>query len=303
MVSSAPRSNKSAIDPNILKKVRRLEVRVRRLVNTLFVGEYHALFKGQGIEFSDVREYQPGDDIRIIDWNVTARLGFPYVKRFVEERDLTVILMVDISSSSLFSTKERTKRDLAAEICALLAFAAIRNNDKVGLVTFTDHVERFIPPRKGSEHALRVVRELLFGTATSKTTNIANALRFISRLIKRKSVIFLVSDFIDQGYEAVLRVAGKRHEVIAIAIEDPREVELPPVGILALKDAETGEIALVDTSDKSVREQFGRDSRAAREERDRLLHSIDVPVIKVSTDKSYVEPLMRHFATRGRGRR
>ena len=303
MVSSTPHPNKSAIDPNILKKVRRLEVRVRRLVNTLFIGEYHALFKGQGIEFSDVREYQPGDDIRIIDWNVTARLGFPYVKKFVEERDLTVILMVDISSSSLFSTKERTKRDLAAEICALLAFSAIRNNDKVGLVTFTDRVERFIPPRKGSEHALRVVRELLFGTPASKTTNIASALRFINRLVKRKSVIFLVSDFIDQGYEAVLRVTGKRHEVIAISIDDPREVELPSVGILAMRDAETGETVLIDTSDRRVREEFSRDSRDMREERDRLLHSIDVPVIKVSTDKSYVEPLMRHFAARSRGGR
>ncbi len=299
MVSSS--TNRPTLDPNVLKRVRSLEIRVRRLVNTLFIGGYHAHFKGQGIEFSDVREYQPGDDVRVIDWNVTARLGFPYVKKFVEERDLTVILAVDISSSSLFSTKERTKRDLAAEICALLAFSAIRNNDKVGLVTFTDRVERFIPPRKGSEHALRVVRELLYSRPSNKGTSIASALHYINRLLKRKSVIFLVSDFIDQGYEPVLRVTNKRHEVIAISIDDPREVGLPSVGILALHDAETGEDVLLDTSDKKVREDFSRVSVAAREERDRLLRSIDVPVIKVSTDKSYVEPLIRHFDFHRRG--
>lgn len=299
MVSSS--TNRPTLDPNVLKRVRSLEIRVRRLVNTLFIGGYHAHFKGQGIEFSDVREYQPGDDVRVIDWNVTARLGFPYVKKFVEERDLTVILVVDISSSSLFSTKERTKRDLAAEICALLAFSAIRNNDKVGLVTFTDRVECFIPPRKGSEHALRVVRELLYSRPSNKGTSIASALHYINRLLKRKSVIFLVSDFIDQGYEPVLRVTNKRHEVIAISIDDPREVGLPSVGILALHDAETGEDVLLDTSDKKVREDFSRVSVAAREERDRLLRSIDVPVIKVSTDKSYVEPLIRHFDFHRRG--
>lgn len=292
-----------AIDPGLLKKVRRLEIRVRRLVNTLFLGEYHAVFKGQGIEFSDVREYQEGDDIRIIDWNVTARLGFPYVKKFVEERDLTVILMVDISSSNLFSTKGRTKRELAAEICALLAFSAIRNNDKVGLLTFTDRVESFIPPRKGREHGLRVIRELLYLTPSGHATNIANALSYINRLIKRKSVVFLVSDFLDRGYDAVLRVTSKRHEVVAISIDDPRELELPSVGILAIEDAETGRVALIDTADRRTREEFARRAMAAKEERERLLHSVDIPVVKVSTGRSYVEPLMGLFGSRSRGRR
>ena len=251
------------IPAEILRKVKRIEIRTRHLVNTVFSGEYHSVFKGQGVAFAEVREYQPGDDIRTIDWNVTARMGHPFVKVFDEERELTVMLMVDASASGDFGTVEQMKGEIGVELCALLAFSAIQNNDRVGLIIFTDEVEAFIPPKKGKKHVLRVIRELLYFRPTRRGTDIGAALDYLNRVTRRKSVVFLVSDFVASGYERALRVAGRRHDLVAVALQDPRETALPDVGIVELEDAETGEEILVDTSDPVVRDSFARLSMAA----------------------------------------
>ncbi|NUO81345.1 DUF58 domain-containing protein, partial [candidate division KSB1 bacterium] len=234
------------IPKEILKKVRRLEIQTRALVNDVFSGEYHSVFKGRGMAFAEVREYVLGDDVRNIDWNVTARTGHPFVKVFDEERELTVMLLVDVSSSGEFGTHEQMKGDIAAEICALLAFSAIKNNDKVGLIIFTDRIEKFVPPKKGRTHVLRVLREVLYHKPEGHGTNITTALEYLNRVIRRKAVVFLVSDFLSEGYEKALRVAGKRHDLVAIPITDPRETEIPNVGLVELEDAETGEVHLLD---------------------------------------------------------
>lgn len=288
------------IPKEILKKVRRLEITTRGMVNDVFSGEYHSVFKGRGMEFSEVREYQVGDDIRTIDWNVTARYGHPYVKIYEEERELTVILMVDVSSSGEFGTFERMKGEIAVEICALLAFSAIKNNDKVGLIIFTDKVEKFVPPRKGKSHVLRVLRELLYFKPEDKMTDISAALDYFNRVIRRRSVVFLVSDFISKNYERALRIANKKHDIVAIHIVDPREMELPNIGYVELEDAETGEQILLDTTDKEVRRLFAQKTSQAMIQRDKMFKSMNVDSIAIHTDESYFEPLIRFFRMRAK---
>jgi len=288
------------IPKEILKKVKRLEITTRGLVNDVFSGEYHSVFKGRGMDFSEVREYSPGDDIRTIDWNVTARMNYPYVKIYQEERELTVMLMVDVSSSGNFGTFEQMKGEIATEICALLAFSAIKNNDKVGLIIFTDRVEKFIPPKKGKTHVLRVLRELLYHEPQSTQTDIAGALEFLNRVTRRRSVVFLVSDFISEGYNKALQIANKRHDVIAVTVTDPREVKLPPVGFIELEDAETGEIFLLDSSARNIRSSFAEAADTKRREREKLFKSMSVDYIDIFTDKPYIEPLMRFFRLRAK---
>jgi uncharacterized protein (DUF58 family) len=288
------------IPKEILKKVKRIEIATRGLVNELFSGEYHSVFKGRGMEFSEVREYQIGDDIRNIDWNVTARVGNPYIKVFDEERELTVMLLVDVSSSGSFGTANQMKGEIAAELCAVLAFSAIKNNDKVGLIIFSDKIEKFIPPRKGKQHVLRVIREILYFQPEDSQTDLNVALEYLTKIIKRRSIVFLISDFLTENYEKSLQVANKNHDIIAINIIDPREVDLPDIGFLELEDAETGETILVDTSNPAIRGGFFSESKIEREERGKFFKSIGVDNINIFTDRSYVEPIVRFFRMRAR---
>ncbi len=286
------------IPKEILKKVRRIEIRTRLLVNDVFSGEYHSVFKGRGMEFTGVREYQPGDDIRSIDWNVTARLGVPFVKKFEEERELTVMLLVDASGSGQFGSVERMKGEIAAEICALLAFSAIKNNDKVGLLIFTDRIEKFVPPKKGREHVLRVIREILYFEPTGRGTDIGAALRHLLRVQKRKAVVFLVSDFLDSGYERVLKIAARKYDMVAISVEDPRESEFPRVGFVDLEDAETGERITFDAGDRRSRAAFKAVAAVDRERRQKILSILREKTVEVRTDEPYVGPLMSFFRRR-----
>ena len=288
------------IPKEILKKVKRIEIATRGLVNDVFSGEYHSVFKGRGMEFAEVREYQFGDDIRNIDWNVTARSDHPYVKVFDEERELTVMLMVDVSSSGNFGTTNQMKGEVAAELCAVLAFSAIKNNDKVGLMIFSDRIEKFIPPRKGKQHVLRVIREILYFKPEESRTNLSVALEYLSRVIKRKSIVFLISDFLTEDYEKALQVANKKHDIIAIDIIDPREVEMPSVGLLELEDAETGETVMVDTSNPAIRGSFYSQSKEERDTRETFFKSIGVDNININTDRSYVEPITKFFRMRAK---
>jgi len=288
------------IPKEILKKVKRIEIATRGLVNEVFSGEYHSVFKGRGMEFAEVREYQVGDDIRNIDWNVTARIGHPYIKVFDEERELTVMLLVDVSSSGNFGTTNQMKGEVAAELCAVLAFSAIKNNDKVGLIIFSDKIEKFIPPRKGKQHVLRVIREILFFKPEDSRTDLNVSLEYLSRVIKRRSIVFLVSDFLTEDYEKSLQVANKKHDIIAINILDPREIELPSIGFIELEDAETGETVIVDTSNPSIRGSFYSQSKEERDKREKFFKSIGVDNININTDKSYVEPITRFFRMRAK---
>jgi len=291
----------TGIPKEILRKVRRIEIRTRNLVNTVFSGEYHSVFKGLGVEFAEVREYTLGDDIRAIDWNVTARMGHPFVKMFEEERELTVMLMVDVSSSNQFGTVQQMKGEIAAEICALLAFSAIKNNDRVGLVIFTDRIEVFVPPKKGRKHVLRVIRELLYFRPEGRGTSINGALEYINKVTHRRCVVFLVSDFMsDEDYATSLRIANRKHDIIAISIADPREVEIPHVGLIELEDAETGEEIVVDTSDGQARRVFSDMGLQELDQRERLFQSTGVDVIQVRTDQPYADPLMRFFRMRAK---
>jgi uncharacterized protein (DUF58 family) len=285
----------------LIKKIRRIEIRTNRLVNDVLGGEYHSVFKGRGMEFDEVREYQIGDDVRTIDWNVTARTGIPHVKRFVEERELTVILLVDASSSSQFGTASLMKGEMAAEICALLAFSAIKNHDRVGLIIFTDQIELYVPPKKGKSHVLRLIRDLLYFKASGKATNIGGALEFLQRVQKRKAVVFLVSDFLgEEEYQRPLAIANQRHDVITITLTDPREVDLPPIGILELEDAETGEEIVIDTSDPEVRRLFARFAQIESDTRTKTFRSLSVESIPVNTGKDYVLPLINFFKRRAK---
>ena len=288
------------IPTEILKKVKRIELRTRNLVNTIFAGEYHSVFKGRGMAFAEVREYQPGDDVRTIDWNVTARMGDPFVKVFDEERELTVILMVDASASGDFGTVAQMKGEIGAEICALLAFSAIQNNDRVGLIIFTDEVELFIPPKKGKKHVLRVIRELLYFQPSGRSTNIDTALEYLNRVTYRRSVVFLVSDFFASDYEKALRVANQRHDLVAIALEDPREYDLPAIGIVELEDAETGEGIMVDFGDAAVREAFQKLTKKERDDREALFRRMGLDAVNISTQGAYHEPLMQFFRMRAK---
>jgi len=288
------------IPPEMLAKVRRLEIQMKHLVNDVFGGEYHSVFKGRGMEFAEVREYMPGDDVRAIDWNVTARLGVPFIKKYVEERELTVFLAVDLSASGAFGSGSQFKRELAAEVCSILAFSAIQNNDKVGCVLFTDGVELFIPPLKGKQHVLRVIRELLYFTPQGTGTDMAAALQFLGRVLKRKSVVFLVSDFLDPSFETPLSVLSRRHDVIPVMVSDAREEELPPVDLVDLVDAETGERLTVDTGSRAARERFTRRARLVRSWRERIFRKQALDVIELRTDEPYVRPLMQFFQRRAR---
>ncbi|MDF2780215.1 MAG: hypothetical protein K0S96_17 [Geminicoccaceae bacterium] len=281
-----------------LRQVRRIHIRTRRLVDGIFAGEYHSVFRGRGMEFAEVREYVPGDDVRTIDWNVTARLGHPYVKRYVEERELTVMLLVDFSASGQFGSVAKIKTEVATELCALLALSAIKNNDKVGLILFTDQIERFVPPQKGKNRALRVIREMLSFEPERRGTDIGQALEYLHRISRRRSVSFLLSDFLATGYERALRLARRRHDVIPICISDRREASLPNVGLLALRDLESGQQVLIDTGSARVREEYRRRRAAAVAERRRGFRALGIDSIEVETDQPIIHPLMRFFRQR-----
>ena len=285
-------------EKEILKKIQRIEIFTNRLVSTLFAGEYESVFKGQGITFDEVREYQPGDEVRTIDWNVTARMGAAYIKKYVEERELVMMLVVDMSASTSFGSIDETKSEIAAEIAALLAFSAIRNNDKVGLICFTDTVEHFVAPRKGKRHVLRVVRDILHFQPKQPRTDIQTALAFVDRVLKPHSLVFLISDFKDTGYEKQLRLSSKRHSLIAITLQDRREVELPNVGLIELTDAESGETILVDTGSESARQHYKETNQRADVARRQLFRSSQVDSIHIRTDESYVKPLIQFFRQR-----
>lgn len=287
------------VPQEILEKVHRIEIQAGRLVDDLFAGEYHSVFKGHGMEFAEVREYQPGDDVRAIDWNVTARAGGkPFIKIYDEERELTVVLVVDASASGAFGSGSRMKGEVAVEISALLAFSAIRNNDRVGLLIFTEGVEVFVPPKKGRRHVLRVIRELLYHRPQGRRTSIAAALEYLDRVVRRHGVVFVISDFIDVGYDRALQRAGRRHDLIAITVEDPRESWLPDVGFIALHDAETGEQIVVDCGHAPAREAFAARQARAAETRSRTFRRLAVDEIRVAATGDYVEPLVRFFQGR-----
>ncbi|KPJ90857.1 MAG: hypothetical protein AMS18_09855 [Gemmatimonas sp. SG8_17] len=288
------------IPREILKKVRRIEITTRGLVNEVFSGEYHSVFKGRGMNFAEVREYQYGDDIRSIDWNVTARTGHPFVKVFEEERELTVMLLVDVSGSGEFGTRERMKGEIAVEICALLAFSAIKNNDRVGLIIFSDRVEKFVPPRKGRQHVLRVLRELLYFEPEGRETDIGGALEYLTRVVRRRAVVFLVSDFIGTGFSKALSVTGRRHDVIAVRMRDVREKELPPIGYVEFEDAESGEQLLINTSDTAFRTAFTHYRTQSDAMLEGIFRTTKVDVIDIRTGEPYVDPLIRFFRERSR---
>ncbi len=283
-----------------LKAVRKIQIRTSHLVSDLFAGQYQSVFKGRGMEFAEVRLYEPGDEIRSIDWNVTARAGVPFVKRYAEERELTVMLLVDASASTRFASVRQLKSALAAELAAVLAFSAITNNDKVGLVIFSDRIELALPPRKGTHHVLRVIREVLSCRPQGRGTDIAGALEHLAHVAKRRCVVFVVSDFLDPRCRTALTIAARRHDVVAVVLDDPREAALPDVGLVELEELETGDRYVVDTGDRRVREAFAREAAAARRTRDRLLRSADVDAIPVTTDRSYTEALLRFFRMRER---
>ncbi len=291
-----------SLSREILSKVKRIEIRTKRLVNDLFGGEYHSSFKGLGMEFDEVREYMPGDDVRSIDWNVTARTGFPHIKKFREERELTVLFVFDASSSGYFGAHGRFKSDLAAELCALLAFSAIKNNDKVGMIIFTDHIEMYIPPKKGRGHVLRLIREILAFEPTGHGTDIGMALEYLMRVTKRRAVVFLVSDFIDSNFDKPLRIANRKHDMIALKIADRREIEFQSAGILELEDAESGELFLVDTSSRKFQLEFA--NRVSREDArlKKRFDSMNLDTIRILTDEPYLMPLMSFFKSRGKRR-
>jgi uncharacterized protein (DUF58 family) len=288
------------ISKEIFKKVRKLEIRTKGLVNSLFGGEYQSAFKGRGMVFSEVREYQFGDDIRKIDWNVTARTGEPYVKIFEEEREQTLMLCVDISSSGIFGSQNQRKMDLSIELCAVLAFSAINNSDKVGLVLFSDRIEKMVPPRKGRLHALRLIRELYTTEPEGKGTDIAGAISYVNKLLKRRSIIILASDFQSSDYEKEMKVTNKKHDLVNVVIEDPLENELPSLGLVPLKDAETGIVKWVDTSNKKVRTAYKARRLKRHHELLDYFMKLQVDTVTVRSNESYVEPLMKFFERRAK---
>jgi uncharacterized protein (DUF58 family) len=286
------------IPKEVLQKVRRIEIRTRSIVESILSGEYQSVFKGRGMEFSEVRTYIEGDDVRSIDWNVTARMGQPYVKKHVEERELTVMLLVDASMSGHFGSVDRFKDEIGVELCALLAFSAIKNNDRVGLIIFTSEVEKYIPPKKGRNHVLRVIRELLYFRPKKTGTDIAAALSYLNRVLTKKSVVFCVSDFIAAGYEAAMRVAGRRHDLVAVSITDPREKNLPDIGLVELIDPETGKAMLVDSRDKALRAVFAAESEKRRGDLRAFFRANGIDEIPISTESDYVDPLVKFFRKR-----
>jgi uncharacterized protein (DUF58 family) len=283
----------------LFKKARKIEIAARRLVDEQLAGQYHSVFKGRGLIFSDVRPYYAGDDIRTIDWNITARMNFPHVKQFVEERDRTVNLMIDMSASGYFGSRGAAKRELAAELAAVVAFSAITNNDRVGLYIVTDRVEKFVPPKKGRRHVLRVIGEILAFEPTSRGTDLAVALDLLGKIARRRSVVFLVSDFLSEGWEQAMRIARQRHELVPVVVGDPLEAALPRVGLLVLEDLESGDVVELDTSGAAGRE-FARRAKRAAHVRDQALRRLNVDVVEIQTDASYVDALIAFFKARAK---
>lgn len=283
---------------DIIKKVRELEIKSKRLTNHLFTGEYHTAFKGRGMLFKEVRDYYPGDDTRFIDWNVSARMGHPYTKLFEEERELTVYLLVDVSASSLFGTFRQSKRDLITEMCAVLAFSATTNNDKVGLIFFSDRVEKFIPAKKGRDHVLFMVREMLSFKSHSAQTNVLKALQFLNNTTRHKSIVFLLSDFADAGYHDALRVAAKRHDVIGVQVYDPRDEQLPKVGLIQLRDAETGKLVVLNTNDAYSQYKYHQQFKKILDDAKVSFRKAGADLIQLSTGQDYVKLLQQFFIRR-----
>ncbi len=287
------------IPAEILRKVRRIQIITSAMVNDVFAGQYHSAFKGRGMEFEEVREYQPGDDVRTIDWNVTARTGRPFVKNYREERELTVVLLVDVSASQDFGTRQQLKRELVAELGATLAFSAIQNNDKVAMILFTDRIERFVPPRKGTRHVLRVVRELLYHEPQGTGTDVAGALEYLNSVLRRRAVVFLISDFQTPGFTGPLRVVRHRHDLIPVVVRDQREAELPAVRYLELSDPETGAQLLVDTSSRAFRRRYAELAQQRTADLVAEFRRLRIDSLQVSTGDSFIEPLMTFFRRRG----
>jgi uncharacterized protein (DUF58 family) len=290
------------IPQELIARIRQIQIYTSRMVNASFAGEYESVFKGRGMQFDEVREYVPGDDVRTIDWNVTARTGKPYIKRFVEERELTVMFAVDLSASGLFGTVNKFKNELAAEFCAVMAFAACKNNDKVGLLVFTDRIELYIPPKKGTRHALRLIRELLYFKMPKRKTDIPGAMEYLGRVLKKRATVFLVSDFIERDFKRPLALVNKRHDLVAVSVRDKAEKRLPNVGMIELEDAETGEIVVVDTGRRLFRSGYESASQKRFNDLKGMLRSIDVDCIDVTTDKAYVNDLVQFFHMRHRRR-
>lgn len=286
------------IPKELLKKIKTLEIKTRRIVQNTMSGEYHSKFKGMGVNFAEVREYQVGDDIRLIDWKTTAKMGHPYIKIFEEERELTVIVAVDLSGSGEFGSGEKTKVDIAAEIAAILGFSAVKNNDKVGLLLFSDRVEKYVPPKKGKNHVLRVLRDIFFLKPESRKTSIKTAIEYLMKMMRKKAIVFLISDYIDVNYETSLKMLARKHEVVPILIEDERELNLPSVGILCLEDEETGEVMYLNSSDKDVRHAYRNLGRARVLEQERFFKTNNIRFIRVNTKESYVKPLVNYFKYR-----
>jgi uncharacterized protein (DUF58 family) len=284
---------------DILKKVRRIELKTRGISNALFSGEYHSAFKGRGMAFSEVREYQPGDDIRTIDWNVTARFNNPYVKIFEEERELTVVLLIDVSASDSFGTDHQLKKDLITELAAVLAVSAIQNNDKVGVILFTDRVEKFIPPKKGKSHILRIIRELLGFEPVHKKTDVGEAVKYFYNAIKKRSIGFIISDFLTGDFSDELKMANRRHDVIALQIYDRRELELPKMGMVQFADPETGEKSWVNTNSKKIRDAYVKNAEDHSKRIKETFKKSGVDFAKIRTGESYVAPLLNLFKNRG----
>ncbi|MFI5151252.1 MAG: DUF58 domain-containing protein [Bacteroidia bacterium] len=290
----------------LLKKVRKIEIKTLGLSNQIFSGSYHSAFKGRGMAFSEVREYQPGDDIRAIDWNVTARFNAPFVKVFEEEREMTVMLLADVSASGEFGTQNQAKRDLITELCAVLAFSAIQNNDKIGIIFFSDKIEKYIPPKKGRSHILHIIRDLIEFKPQHTKTNIEGALRYFTNMTRKRSIAFLLSDFIDpnikdtarNSFSDALKVARKRHDVVAIKIYDPRENTLPDIGLVKIKDAETGAVRWVDTADRKIRNHYESEARRSDDVLRATLIRCGINFTRIATNESYIQPLMNLFSNR-----
>ena len=288
------------LSPELVKKIKQIQIHTSRMVNASFAGQYESVFKGRGMQFEEVREYAPGDDVRTIDWNVTARAGKPYIKRFIEEREMTLMLLVDMSASGNFGTSGKLKNELAAEFCAVLAFAAIQNNDKVGLIIFTEQVELYIPPKKGTTHVLRLIRELLCFKIADKKTNIPLALDYLARVIRKRATVFLVSDFIAEDFSRPLSLVNKRHDVVAVSVQDPAEITIPQVGLIEFQDAETGHIQLIDSSSTAFRKRYEKESFQRNTRLAQLFRSIDVDSISIETDRPYIHDLVKFFHMRHR---
>jgi uncharacterized protein (DUF58 family) len=282
----------------LLRKVRKIEIKTRGLSKNIFAGEYHSAFKGRGMAFSEVRDYQFGDDIRSIDWNVTARFNHPYIKVYEEERELTVILLVDVSGSRNFGTISQLKKNMMTEIAAVLSFSAIQNNDKIGMIMFSSFIEKFIPPKKGRQHILRIIRELINFEPANQQTNLTEALRYFTNAIKKRCTAFIISDFFDENYEDALKIAGKKHDIIALNIYDIREKELPPVGLIRVKDAETGKLLWVDSSNKKTRGNYSRWWNQEQSKLVEIFNRYGIDSVRVRTDEDYVKPLMNLFKHR-----